>query len=146
MKKNNFILLFLLVLLMGTICIACSKEHEEILNSPVPKGGSVVNDYLGEITDVEGRLLRFFRLNAWYVQTANRDTYILFLKGRDHEYNMKEELKDLLKEGTTVKVSGKIYSISEYYGDGVPELKELIGQNKAFGMVAPDITIEKVSE
>lgn len=143
MKKIYFIFLFLLVLITSIICTACSKENE-VKVAPVPERGSVVNGLLGDIHDVEGRLLRYSRMNTWYVQTANRDTYLLFLQ--THEVDMTDELKDVLSVGAQVMVSGKVYALTEYLGDNVPELKELIGQNKAFGMVAPDITIKRISE
>jgi len=143
MKKIYFIFLFLLVLITSIICTACSKENE-VKVAPVPERGSVINGLLGDIQDVEGRLFRYSRMNTWYVQTANRDTYLLFLQ--THEVDMTDELKDVLSVGAQVMVSGKVYALTEYLGDNVPELKELIGQNKAFGMVAPDITIKRISE
>ena len=135
---------FLLILTVGLVYGACSEQEEEKV-VPIPQKDISVKECVGEVTDVEGVLLRYARLNAWYVQTANRDTYMLFLESPDHEYNIKDELKDMLIIGAHVKVSGKVYTISEHFGDYVPELKELIGQHKAFGMVAPDITIKIAS-
>jgi hypothetical protein len=143
MKKIYFTFLFLLVLITSIICTACSKENEEKV-APVPEKGSVVNGHLGDIQDVEGRLLRYSRMNTWYVQTENSDTYLLFLQ--THEVDMTDELKEVLSVGAHVLLSGKVYALTESVGDKVPELKELIGQNKAFGMVAPDITIKRISE
>ena len=132
-----------MVLITSIICTACSKENEEKV-APVPEKGSVVNGHLGDIQDVEGRLLRYSRMNTWYVQTENSDTYLLFLQ--THEVDMTDELKEVLSVGAHVLLSGKVYALTESVGDKVPELKELIGQNKAFGMVAPDITIKRISE
>lgn len=145
-RKSSFVLYisFLLIAELSVVCSACSSDDENNTGDSAAMNTEVyyiIGDCIKNLKDENGVVLKDHN-NWWYIADSQNNRYYIY------EVSTKNNLNDVLIEGTKVQFDGKVYVYKEEFIESFfkhdPILSNLLNEIKLYALVEPDFSIKKI--